>query len=544
MIYNHQLSAQDNGRLRGIVTDATSGEALAFGNVFIKELGAGSSTDTKGYFMIPSLPANKIYSVTVSYVGYQTRTIEVFIARDKITQIEIKLDPTGIELQTIEKIGDRTARPNETNISLDRITVQDLERIPRGVEMDVLRSLQYLPGVSSFGDASARYNVRGGASNQNLVLLDGVTIYNPFHALGMFSVIDPELINSIEFYKGGFPPEYGGRLSSVLKISTKQGNQVKYGGAASAGLLTAKALVEGPLPHGSFIFTGRKSHSSGILKKFLNDKDAPVDFYDLSFRLTYHNSDPDFIDNSKWTIHGFFSRDNLNNESPFKEDFKWSNNILGMKRFQVYDTPLYSELSISMSEFKGELISKQSNARPRQNELRDFTVRMDFNYIYDNRNELGVGMIFNAIRTRLLLLNGAGVFTELDDFGANISIYFKYKFLKYKNFGADAGIRINLEGLKDRGNFFGEPRINMTYRFTPEIALKGAWGIFQQGITTISDENEVVSIFEPWFLTPAYLDPASATHYNIGLETNISKFLTCGYRGILQEYEKSSDNQP
>lgn len=335
LMFSFTLSAQikETGTLRGLVTDSTTSEALAYGNVFIKELGVGASTDSRGYFIIPAIPANENFTVIVSYVGYKTYTFNIRLMKNKVTHYDIKMLPAGVELTTIEKIGERVIEKNETNISLQRIIARDLESLPQGVETDVFRSLQYLPGVQSTGDVSARFYVRGGASNQNLILIDGITIYNPFHALGLFSVIDPDIINNIEFHKGGFPADFGGRLSSVIKILTKDGNKNRYSAKASASYLSGKFLLEGPIPNGSFIASGRKSYSTEILKKFLDDRNVPADFYDFAFKANYSN--PDFVHGGKFTINGFFSGDKIKNTDPRIEDFKWSNNAFGFKWFQV-----------------------------------------------------------------------------------------------------------------------------------------------------------------------------------------------------------------
>lgn len=297
------LSAQKIGTIRGIVTDSTNGEALAYGNVLIKELNIGASTDTRGYFLIPSVPAGNTYTVVASYVGYISKEISVTVKSGKISHIDIPLGTSTLELQTVEKIGHRVAEENATDIGLQRISVKNLEMLPKGVETDVFRSLQYIPGVRSTGDVSARYYVRGGSSNQNLVMLEGIPIYNPFHALGMFSAVDPDLISNMEFYKGGFSSEYGGRISSVLNLIPKDGNKNRIAGKASLSQLTGKASLEGPIPYGSFVVTGRKSYNNDILKKFLNEQSAPIDFYDYSFKLNYSN--PDFMPISKFTVSGF-----------------------------------------------------------------------------------------------------------------------------------------------------------------------------------------------------------------------------------------------
>jgi len=506
---------QNSGRIRGVVTDSTSGESLAFGNVLIKELSIGASTDEHGYFLISSLPANKSYTLIVSYVGYNSKTLNVPVEKNKITELDIQLSPTSIMLQTVEKIGKKIYEKNETDIGLQRISIKELESLPKGVETDVFRSLQYVPGVNFTADVSARYYVRGGDSNQNLILLNGANVYNPFHALGLFSVIDPEMINTMEFYKGGFTAEYGGRLSSVLNLITKNGNRKRFSGKASVSMLTAKALVEGPIPHGSFIVTGRKSYNTEILKKFLNDQTAPFDFYDYSFKLNYSN--PNFVPGSKFLIHGFFSNDKLENNDPLKEDFNWKNDIFGFSWFQVYDSPLFSELNISYSRFFGEVIPNFSTARAKKNDLTDLSLKMNFNYIQSSKDEIEAGIQINSIETNLYLENSLGVLSDIAERGANLSLFAKYKFLRWEELGIDVGARYNLTGLVDNGSGFFEPRVSFTYTPLAAIAFKAAWGIYQQEITTIANENEVITLFEPYVLVPDYLETPKATHYNFGI---------------------------
>ncbi|OGU55236.1 MAG: hypothetical protein A2V66_01075 [Ignavibacteria bacterium RBG_13_36_8] len=512
--------SQTIGTLRGYVTDSTTSEALPYGNVYILNLERGTSTDARGYFIIPAIPANTNYTLVVSYLGYATKKILFGLTPDKVTHLDIVLSPASVELQTVEKIGERVIEKNATDISLQRIAIRDLEALPKGVETDIIRSLHYMPGVQSTGDVSARYYVRGGSSNQNLVLLDNVPIYSPFHALGLFSVIDPDLVNNIEFYKGGFGSEFGGRASSVLKIISKDGNKNNYSVKFSSSYLSGKALVEGPIPYGSFILTGRKSYSSKILNKFLNNQNIPIDFYDMSFKMNYSN--PNFLKGGKFIFLGFLSSDNINNSSPFVEDYKWDNKLFGFKWFQVGDSPLFLEVGLSASKFAGEVIPKLSGARANKNEVTDVGLTMDFTYMYDSKDELGVGFHIRQLRTDLYIQNGLGVYSNISNDGANISVYGKYKFQRLDNLGIEIGTRINLTGLaggRKQIHIF-EPRLSFTFNIIPQISLKGACGVYQQELTTVSDENEIINIFEPWLVIPDYLEPTTAIHCILGTQIN------------------------
>ena len=517
------------GTLRGVVEDSTSGESIPYVNIFVKEINTGIASDLNGNFFLPSMPANKSITLKVTCLGYMTKEVSINLAPGKITQITILLLPIKYQLMEVETIGKRISKEKETDLGLNRMTIKELELLPQSVETDIMRSLQLIPGVKSTGDISARYYVRGGSSDENLVLLNGVSVYNPFHAMGLFSVIDPDMINVVEFYKGGYTAEFGERLSSVLNLVTKNGNRNVYTGSASVGFLTTKASFEGPIPHGSFIITGRKSLFDNVLKKFTNYKDAPFNFYDFSFKANYSTNDEKTL--SRISVFGFNSKDQLLNHNQFKEDFNWSNNILGANWFQAWEIPLYSELTVSMSRFNAEVIPNLSNALARKNEVEDITLKMDFNYIYDTRDELRVGYSIKSFKTDYSYENLRNSKINLSDFSANISVYGKYRFLRFNTFIADAGVRVNAAPLANNNNTRFEPRLNSKLNISPLLSLKFAWGIYSQEMVTLTDDNDIVSLFEPWIIVPDYLTAPSAIHYVIGADINLSDNLLFNVEG-------------
>lgn len=531
------LFCQEYGNVRGVVTDSTNGEVLAFSSVYIPELKRGMTTDARGIFLFTGVASGKRLSIVTSYVGYVTKKQFFIVAQNKMTQLKIQLAHSNINIREVEVEGERVKRENATDIGLQKISARQLEALPKSVETDVLRSLQYVPGVQITGDASARYYVRGGTNNQNLILLNDAPIYNPYHALGIFSSVDPEMINSMEFHKGAYPTEFNGRLSSVLKIVTKDGNRNKISGKASLSFLSAKALIEGPIPSGSFIVTARKSTSTEILKKFLNDKNYPIDFYDFSFKVNY--ADPRVIKDAKFTAHGFFSGDNLMNNNPLKQDFKWQNSVFGLNYFQLSDSPLFYDVSFNYSHFYGEVFPNSTPTKASKNEVHDASAKVDIKYVYDNKDELNVGLKIQEIRTSLLLTNSSGFISDLGSKGTEISVYMKYMFMQTGIFGADFGTRLNLTRLAGGGfaGFF-EPRARFTLRIMPQVALKAAWGMYQQELTTISDENEVISLYEPWIITPSYLKPSRSTHYTAGIGTEFFKDFVVDFDGY---YKLSND---
>ena len=530
---------ENKGTLRGLVVDSTNGEVLVYCNVVIKELKTGASTDIRGYFRIPSIPTGKVYTLVVSYVGYRSKEIEFSVQPDIVTNIKVGLSPVTIELNQVEKIGQRIIEKNATDAGLERISIKEIENIPQAVETDIFRSLQFIPGVQSTGDISARYYVRGSPTNENLVLLNGVTIYNPFHAFGLFSVIDPDIINNVEFYKGGFTAEYGGRLASVLNIVTKDGNKNRVGGSASASFLTGKAEVEGPINGGSFIFSGRTNFNSNILKKFLNDENTPIDFYDLYGKINYSN--PNFIRGSKITIQGFKSHDALDYNDPKLESLDWTNQILSFRWFQtVTDAPVYFIMTLSYSNFSGNVNPNETSIRPKHNDVTDYTWDMNVNYMYDSKDEMTFGLQVKSIETVLGLQNLRGVRSDIKSDGANITVFGKYKLLRYDNFGLDFGTRLNLTSLttSNKNTDLFEPRVSLTYVLSNSLSLKGTWGIYAQEMTTLTDDNEIISLFEPWIIIPSYLKIPTAIHYGFEIKDEFSNNLSLdlqGYYKILHD---------
>lgn len=534
------LIAQNTGSLRGTITDSLTGEALPFSNLMLEGTNFGASADLNGNFIISGIPGGKNYTLKASYLSYSTKRIKINIPAGQVIQLRIELSPSTVTLQTIEKIGEKQVRPNETDLGLQKMNIRDIELMPKGVETDIFRSLQSLPGVQSTGDVSARYYVRGGSSNENLVLLNGVSVYNPFHALGLFSIIDPEMINAVEFYRGGFAADFGGRLSSVLNLVTKDGNKNRYSGNANISFLTGKAAFEGPLPGGSFMVTGRKSLFSNTLRKFINYKDAPFDFYDLSLKANFQNSSDKSL--TKVSIHGFNSLDQLKNDDQTKADYRWLNNIFGASWFQAWENvPIYSETKLSYSGFEGNIDPKYSSAKRRFNKVDDVSFQTDFTNIYDSRDELKVGYLLKSVKTELNFENLQGVTTSATKKGLHLSLYGKYRFLRWEDFGVDLGTRLNVLSLSNSHAPILEPRINLTYNLLPGFSVKGAWGIYTQEMITLVNENEVISLFEPWLIAPDYLEVPSAQHFVVGFSWSRFQYLTFDIEGYYKKIKNSAE---
>ncbi len=532
-VLNNTSYAQSQfASLRGFVTDSTSGESIAFANLIIVGTTHGTSSNTRGYYYIPAIPEGLV-TVRVSYLGYDSRDIKFEARRGQISQIDIRLVPRSIELQELSVVAQKPVRENEPNLGMQKISIQEINMHPAGLESDIFRVIQASAGVNSTGDVTSKYYVRGGNSDQNAVLLNGATIYNPFHALGIFSVIDPEIISVMEFFKGGFSPKYGSRLSSILNVVTRDGNKNSYHGSAQSSLISGKLSLEGPIPNGSFLVTGRKSYYPKILKKYLNDKEVPFDFYDLSFKTNYNSTILD--NNSKFVAHGFLSNDKVDNEDPFFEDYKIKNTVLGFNWHKVWSSPLFSVITVNYSRFDAQLTPNLSESKARKNVLSDFSTDFNFTYVYDSKDELEFGVQNKAITTELNMENLNGFQINSKQSGFDLSMYFNYRFYRWENLGLDLGLRSKLVGITKKRPFLFEPRISATYILTSGLSVKGVIGRYSQELTTIADEGELISVFEPWVIIPDYLAAPEATHFIVGFELKPSDQIAIEIEGYYKD---------
>jgi hypothetical protein len=235
------------------------------------------------------------------------------------------------------------------------------------------------------------------------------------------------------------------------------------------------------------------------------------------------------------------------NKNQLREDFKWANTSINFNYFQISDSPLLYQVEVGASTFSGERIPNESGAKGVTNEVTDITMRMDFSYVYDNKDELAGGFKISEVKTKLFLENFRGQISNIGSRGTSISAYLRYKYLRFSSFGADVGARVNATRLAGGGStYLFEPRASFTYRIFPELAFKSSWGIYFQDLVTISDENEVVTIFEPWLITPLYLNPSSSIHYIVGLDYNLSaelNFSLEGYYKILKDLAIVNDKK-
>lgn len=338
------IFAQHKYTLSGSISDASNGEKLLGVNFVIKELHTGTSTNEYGFYSI-TLPEGK-YTLSIEYIGYGTR--EETIVLNKNIRKDYKLIPEEIALTGVEITAHNTVQKTEVRkpeMSVATIPITTVKKLPVLVgEVDIIKTLMQMPGVSNAGEASSGFNVRGGAADQNLVLLDEATIFNASHLFGFLSVFNADAVRDMKLYKGGIPARYGGRIASVLDIYQKEGNKNKFAATGGIGALSSRLLAEGPIvkDKASFLIGGRASYAHLFLK--LSDNKNSAYFYDLNTKLSYQLNP-----NNALYLSGYFGRDSFILSENLTNTY--GNALINLRWNHLFTDKLFSNLSAIYSNY-------------------------------------------------------------------------------------------------------------------------------------------------------------------------------------------------
>ncbi|PSR11355.1 MAG: hypothetical protein DA408_11940 [Bacteroidetes bacterium] len=340
------VQAQNKYALSGYISDAENGETLIGATVYVPELAQGVTSNEYGFYSI-SLPPGT-YQVEFSYIGFETRRQTIDLTQPLTVSVELGGGATQLAevVVTAEAENGNVSDLQMSNNSLDMNTVKKLPALLG--EVEVLRSIQLLPGVTTVGEGATGFNVRGGSIDQNLVLLDEAPVYNSAHLFGFFSVFNPDAVKDVELYKGGIPARYGGRLSSILDVRMKEGNNKKLSVNGGVGLILSRLAVEAPIvkDKASFIFAARRSYIDVLAKPFLNDDlgQTTLNFYDLTLKTNYKVND-----NNQLFLSGYLGRDNFG----FGDDagFSWGNQTATLRWNHIFNNKLFANTTLYYSNY-------------------------------------------------------------------------------------------------------------------------------------------------------------------------------------------------
>nr|WP_237738940.1 TonB-dependent receptor [Galbibacter marinus] len=545
---------QDKITLSGVITDYNSNETLIGVNVIIPELNIGTSTNVYGFYSI-TIPKGS-HSVLVSYLGYQS--IDQRVTLDRSSKINFKLTPRTEFLQEVVVQEDLEKLNVETpQMSVNNLSIATIKKIPAVLgETDVIKSLLLLPGVSNAGEASSGFNVRGGATDQNLILLDEATIFNSDHLFGFFSVFNPDAIKNVKLYKGGIPARYGGRVSSVLDIYQKEGNSKDFNLTGGIGVLSMRLLAEGPIvkDKSSFLIGGRSSYAHLFLKFTENDNTAF--FYDLNTKLNFKIDDKNSI-----YISGYFGRDVFDVDDSFKNSY--GNSVANLRWNHLFSDKLFSNLSLIYSDYYYGLSLDFVGFKWNSN-IQNFNVKYDLRHYLSNDIELQYGLqnIYykfnpgeiipqnessgvNYLKLIDKYANETAVYVQVDQklsdkiniaYGLRFSNFIRLGQREYYTYEDDMPVRFNQtldiyekatpidtisssksESLKTFHNF--EPRFAISYLIDGSQSIKASYNRMSQYLHLISNTSSPTPL-DVWAPSGTYIKPQILDQYALGYFKN------------------------
>lgn len=527
------LLAAQGVDIRGTVSDSVSGEKIPFASVALVGTNRGAASNLSGFYLISSVSQGQ-YVISASSIGYEKQTLKISVAGREPIVLNFRLPPKPVEFSEVV-VTDRANRVvTEINTSVHVMDQKDIHMVPVTVQADIFRSIQVLPGVVSTSDVNSHFYVRGGGGDQNLILLDGMKVYNPFHAFGIFSVFDADVIKSTEVYTGAFPPGFGGRLSSVVNLTTRDGRATGFSGKANVNFISSKLLLEGPVAEGTRVLvSGRKSLFSGTFTRFLK-KDVPLSFYDVLLKGTREYDDSQ----SKYGFEAFYSGDDLLPSSPDQPNYHWWHRAAaftasGLIQDRVYiDAVGYQTFFEAKREAQGA--PDASNASTSIDEV---GIRANAT-LYTNSGDLyffGFEFCFPGLEYNLI-----------NNFGSPVRISSKvvetWMWLRYQstmgNLKLDGGIHVDVGSIFARpaGIEVLQPRLNLSYNIGEGWRLKTSYGRYTQSMITVNNEDDVISIFDAWIKVPDALKSEQADHYVAGIEGNLLPTLSTSFQTYYKKY--------
>lgn len=556
--------------LSGTITESNSGEPVIGATVYIEKPLIGVVTNQFGHFAI-TLPKGR-HEIMIKSIGMKTTRRQVMMYADGKLSIEIDEDITPLKEVVIE--ADRDANVTGMQMGMDKLDIKTMKQIPLALgETDIMKVVLTLPGVQSVGEGTVGLNVRGGATNQNLILYNDAVVYNPSHLFGFFSTFNPDVLKNVELYKSGVNAEYGGRLSSVLDVHTREGNSKKFEGSGGISPVTGRFTIEGPImkDRTSFLLGARSTYSNWILRQLEDDelKNSEASFFDINANIS-HKID----DNNNLYLSGYFSKDRfkLNQDT----SYAFSDRNASIKWKHVFNSKLYSVITGSVSSYQ---YAVSSDANPINGFKLDFDInqwnlKADVNYFPDGKHTLNAGasvVRYNLSPGRFSPMGSQSEIVEEElqheyalenavyvgdnyELNQQVSFYGGVRFSFFKNLGPRnvfeyaEGVSRTPDTITDTvsyghgksiASYAGfEPRISVRYAFSKNISLKLSYNRMRQYIQMLSNTT-AISPTDTWKLSDKYIEPQIGDQFSLGFYKNFRNGII---ETSVEGYYKTTDN--
>lgn len=570
IIYGSAAFGQSKYTLSGYIKDAANGEALIGASVYIREAGTGSTANVYGFYSITVPSAT--YTIEYSFVGYQKVARQIMLDKDQ--RLDIELQANSQQLQEVVVTGESDqARIQSVEMSTVKLDIKTIQKIPAFLgEVDVIKSLQMLPGVSTVGEGASGFNVRGGSVGQNLILQDEAPVYNSSHMLGFFSAFNPDAVKDTKLYKGAVPSRYGGRLASILDVLMKEGNNKEYETTGGIGTIFSRLSFEGPIVRdkGSFIVSGRRSYIDVLARPFvdiLSDGGA-LNFYDLTAKANYHLNEKNHV-----YLSGYFGRDNFMFDS--NQGFNWGNATGTIRWNHLVNDKLFTNITGVYSSYKYELQFGDDNLnRFRWNSsISNFIVKPEFSYFISSTNELNFGAeaiyyffepantfgISNGTPTNISLekkynLETAVYVNHNVEVNQTLAIEYGLRYSSFRYFGpgtvytynnAVPGERKSVASERNYGSGETivtydnlEPRFSIRAKTSEQSSVKASYNRMVQYLHLISNTT-ASNPLDVWTPSSNNIKPEIGDQFTLGYFRNIGKTWEASVEG----YFRLTDNQ-
>jgi len=538
------------GTLKGFVYDASNGEPIRFCMVQLESTTLGSMTDQNGSFIINKIP-DGYYVVKITMLGYVPLTDSINVNAN-MQQKRYLIQPASQTLDAVQVDAEGQRRVQETRTSVITITPKDLSMMPSiGGAPDFAQYLQILPGIVSTGDQGGQLYVRGGTPIQNMLLLDGMLIYNPFHSIGLFSVFDTEIISTADVHTGGFGAEFGGRISSVMDIKSRDGNKKRISGKLDANMFGAHALLEGPFVklnenNGtalSFLLSAKGSflkQSADFFYPYVK-QGLPYNYWDLYGKISLTTNT-----GTKLSLFGFNFDDKVNYSQAV--NYGWQNWGLGANFLIIPgEVPMSMEGTLSYSTYKAAM--NDVGYAPRTTSLGGPMFKWTFNY-FAGRSVFSVGIDVNIFTTRYSYPDNNNNVTNLEpDYTTDIALFGKYKY-NFKD--------ILLIEPSFRFQYYAslltaspEPRLALKYNISKKVRLKLACGLYSQNFVAITSDRDVVNLFYGFLSSPTNSQLPNrflgkdmnntlqkSQHIVLGTEIDVLKYTSINVEGFFKNFSQ------
>ena len=518
-----QLNAQ-SGIISGFISDSSSAEALIGANVILQETGQGMATDINGYYIIQDIAPGD-YVLMVSYVGFKLKKEKLKISDGQSIKLDVSLSEDVVELTQIEVTAEQIQRKSNIQPSKINLSPRMMKAAPALAEPDLFRTIQALPGVLTTSEFSTGLVIRGGNTDQNLILLDGVTVYNPSHLGGIFSNFIVDGVKEAELIKGAYNAEYGGRLSAVLNIISREGNQKKFEGKANLSLLSAQATIEGPFYKGAWVFSGRRTYFDKIFQNVPTI--PPYYFYDIQSHIY-----TDLTSKDRLSLSFYNGVDDLLFDT-FGLTGRWGNRTVSAQYRRVFSEKLIGNFLYANSLFFTEFGLGGSNGLVSDNQIDDATVAANFSWFKSSESTLKFGAQMKTLGSLYTNSFNDSLQFEINTKPKEFATYAKLKYSASEKLILEPGLRINLYDVYS-DSIFPDLRFGMKYLLNDNRYLNFSVGNYHQFIATFQDDYNP-NILDQWIAVDNSVSPAKSSQIVLGYEEYIKDLYKIQVEGYYKD---------